>query len=241
MLTLIGPMSEFTIRAENEIPLFAVLIRLSKDGANVRSGDFTVSITENGKRIKPIGLFLAMLVVLLIFSSCGSDEPEAATATPAVPATHTVSPLPIAASASTSPLSAPESPLPPAAEQRTGDATTGVVTGQIIVHAKDGDKPVNNMIFALAVVLRDEDGVAKVAGYDAANSPKTVTDAQGNFLIEDVPVGTYTLILDAVLKSHMLSYPSTEETILVEVKAGEVTNTGLLEYDSLPLPGFSSE
>lgn len=202
-------------------------------------------VRKSGKGLKQQSVLWAILIALIVLSSCGGDEPETtavpptstAPATEAAPPTATISPL----SAAESPLNAPASPLAAPASQKSGDATTGGVTGQIVVHTKDGTKPVSEMILALAAVIRDDKGIAKVAGYDAANAPSTLTDTEGKFQVDDVAPGTYALILDAVLKSHMLTYPGTEETILIDVKAGEVVSTSLLEYDGLPLPGFSAE
>ena len=212
-------------------------------GLHHMNGRSKVFLRENRKWPKPVYALWSILLILILLSSCGDDEPAPTAPPPTVAATQAPAATATSESAKTSPLSAAESPLAPTSPLSAAatNATTGSLSGQIVVHAKDGDKSVQEMIIALAAVIRDDKGIAKVAGYDASNSPNTLTDAEGKFTISDVPPGTYALILDAVLKSHMLTYPATEETILVDIKAGESASTGLLEYDSLPLPGYSAE
>jgi len=142
-----------------------------------------------------------------------------------------------------SPLDAPESPLeepavePPALDAITG-AETGALIGRILVSNSNGENPVVNMKVALAEVIRDEEGVARVAGYEPAVARRTASDDLGRFALNELDPGTYAIILDAVITSIMLNDPVTGETILVDIKAGEVVDLGRLDYESLALPGY---
>jgi hypothetical protein len=164
---------------------------------------------------------------------------EAATAQEATEPEQETSPL----NAPESPLTAPESPLtapivvePPALEAET-TADSGGVTGRLMV-LSGGERPVVNMIVGLAEVIRDDDGVPRVAGYDAANAFRTTTDDFGRFAINEVAPGTYAIIVDAVITSIMLADPVTGDPILVDVEPDSVVNIGRLDYDSLALPGY---
>lgn len=198
-------------------------------------------------------LFLILTIFLLLTACGGSDEPTAEpqpTATPTEQATvqPTVQQPESPLQQSESPLQQPESPLPSSAtDTKTAQAsaaadipdTIGVVEGSITVNLKDGPKPLATTIIALAEVILDEQGKPKVAGYSASSAPRTISDEQGFFKIEDVKPGTYGLILDSVISSYLLADPVSGDSILLEVKGGEVTDLGHMEYDMLPVAGFA--
>lgn len=194
-------------------------------------------------------LFL-ILTIFLLLTGCGSsDEPTAEpqpTATPTVQPTVQQPASPLQQSAS--PLQQPASPLSSsAADTTTAQAsaaadipdTSGVVEGSIMVNLKAGPKPLATTIIALAEVILDEQGKPKVAGYSASSAPRTISDEQGFFKIENVKPGTYGLILDSVISSYLLADPVSGDSILLEVKGGEVTDLGHMEYETLPVAGFA--
>ena len=149
-----------------------------------------------------------------------------------------------AAQSPMSPLDAPESPLatpvvvePPSLPTETQDGT-GAFIGRIMINNASGVRPVQDMIVALADVLRDEDGTPLIAGYESAVARKTATDELGRFAMNNVEPGTYAIILDAVITSVLLADPTTGEPILIEVTDGDVVDIGRLDYESLALPNY---
>ncbi len=210
---------------------------------------------------------LVLIFAVVILAACGRDRsaaPEATSAPNEAAAPATTEPAaqeptaeaPTAQETTepeqeTSPLNAPESPLdapespltapivvePPALEAKT-TADSGGVTGRIMV-LSGGERPVVNMIVGLAEVIRDDDGVPRVAGYDAANAFRSTTDDFGRFAIDEVAPGTYAIIVDAVITSVMLADPVTGDPILVDVEPDSVVDIGRLDYDSLALPGYA--
>ena len=187
-------------------------------------------------------LFL-ILTIFLLLTGCGggSDEPTAEPQ-PTVAPTVALTEQPV------SPLQQPASPLPSGSTDVTSTqasaaenvpSTSGVVEGSITVNLKAGPKPLATTIIALAELIPDENGKPKVAGYSASSAPRTISDEQGFFKIEDVKPGTYALILDSVISSYLLSDPVSGDSILVEVNGGKVTDIGHLEYDKLPVAGFA--
>lgn len=210
---------------------------------------------------------MILIFAVVILAACGRDRgaaPEATSAPTEAAAPATAEPAaqePTAEAAAaqetaepeqeTSPLNAPESPLdapdspltapivvePPALDAKTS-AESGGVTGRLMV-LSGGERPVVNMIVGLAEVIRDDDGVPRVAGYDAANAFRTTTDDFGRFAIDEVAPGTYAIIVDAVITSIMLADPVTGDPILVDVEPDSVVDIGRLDYDSLALPGYS--
>lgn len=131
-----------------------------------------------------------------------------------------------------SPLAIPELPTP---EPQTSD-TTGALVGQLVVRGPQGVTPVRDTTIGLAEVIRDEQGVMRVSGYDLATPNRASTDAAGQFVISNVPTGTYTIIVDAVVTQIQLDSAKTGETIIVDIAPNKVTDLGLLSYESLPIP-----
>ncbi len=204
-------------------------------------------------------VFLSLLAVVVL-AGCGRDkeatpasaaQADVATAIPAPPAPEAAaqasapdSPL-VATGAS--PLATPVagSPMPTPTVEETGmtgepTAATGAIVGRILISRDGVDIPVGNLTIGLADVIRDENGVPKASGYAPETPNKAATNDEGGFAINNVPVGTYSLILDAVITSYQLDDPLTAETILVDVLAGETVDIGVLRYPSLPIPGFGT-
>ncbi len=139
-----------------------------------------------------------------------------------------------------SPLATPIAAEPPALDAQT-TTETGAVIGRIMLMNENETLPVSNMRVALADVLLDDDGIPRIAGYDAANAYKTTSDDLGRFSIEEVPPATYAIILDAVTTSILLADPITGDPILIEIDADALTDVGRLNYESLDLPKYKRE
>jgi hypothetical protein len=208
---------------------------------------------------------LAMTMLALAIGGCGRDAEPAA---PAVAATAIPAPAgelaatdapgqaeeasaaaafdsPLVA-AGASPLATPvaDSPVPTPTPEVSGvsgktSATTGAVTGRILISRDGVDIPVGEMIIGLAEIIVDDEGVARASGYSPDTAKKGTTDEAGGFAVNEVPAGLYSLILDAVITSYQLESPLNGETILIEIEPGEVTDLGVLRYNSLPVPGFN--
>lgn len=187
---------------------------------------------------------LLSLIAVLVLTGCGGQEPapeatptqaasaEAATEM-ATEAVAGVSPLEPA-----SPLAAPASPLPSPEAEAAPTSDAGSIIGRILVVKPEGEIEVADMIIGLAEVIRDENGVARVGGYEPSRAPRASTDAYGRFIFNDVKPGTYTLILDAIVTQYQLADEKSGNTIMTDVKAGEVADLGTMEYSSLPVPGL---
>ncbi|MFN8491997.1 MAG: hypothetical protein U0350_30630 [Caldilineaceae bacterium] len=205
---------------------------------------------------KKFTLLILAFCLLVIVAACSSDEPTptpAPTPAPTTPptveqkTTPTMAPAAtpiqkVQAAQQTSPLSAPNSPLSApssAAPKPTTTEKTGAVIGQLVVKTAKGDKPVKNAIIGLAAVVPDKAG-ARVAGYDASTAPRTDLDDQGRFVLNDVPPGQYGIILDSVMSQYLLKDPKNlQNSLLINVKANQVTDLDKLVYETLPLQGYS--
>lgn len=187
---------------------------------------------------------LVLLLAVAMVAGCGGGDDEEAAGAPAAeaPADASVaqggSPLIVSGG---SPLPTPGSPLAtPGASGMVGvaGADTGAIVGRLLVGRDTGDVPVAGLTVGLADVIRGEDGIARASGYAADTPNRSTTDEGGGFAINNIPPGTYTLILDAVITSYQLADPDSGDTILVEVQPGESVDIGILRFDTLPIPGF---
>jgi len=217
--------------------------------------------------LRPLLLTLCLCFVLVACSDeeptpAPTVAPTATTATAtAEPAAQPVSPL----DSAVSPLAAPgDSPLTtPAAVTATviqttvaetvdvipaagppvdpqTSATTGAATGRIFIQNDQGFRPVHHLIVALAAVITGDDGVERAAGYDAASAPRTDIRDDGTFVIEDVRPGRYGVILDYVMAQILITEPENpENSLVITIEAGAVTDLGNLVYASLSLPADS--
>jgi hypothetical protein len=198
-------------------------------------------------------LLLLLLCLALVLAACGGDEPAATPAQVEPPAAGTPESAgtPEESQAPESPLAAPESPLAaPESPLDTPDSaaidlsaetsdTTGAVTGVVRISSEERQEPVANVKVALARVLTDDNGVERATGYSPSRAPHSTSDSEGRFVIGDVPPGRYGIILDGIVTSIMLADATTGESIIISVEAGEVTDIGVREYESLPIPGYT--
>lgn len=202
---------------------------------------------------------LLIVCFCLVLAGCSSDEPtpEPTVAAPAPTATTAPAATPTAAQPE-SPL-APESPLPtPAPASDAGaetvaqipagepvnpqtSATTGAVTGRIFINNEKGFRAVTGILVGLAEVIKGEDGLEKAAGYDPATAPRGELRADGAFVLDNVPPGRYGIILDAVTTSLLAKEAANpDNSLVITVEAGQVTDLGDLVYASIPLPGIEN-
>lgn len=118
----------------------------------------------------------------------------------------------------------------------TLDPNRSVITGVLLSTADGTARPIAHVSIYLAEALKDAAGIERVASYSPMDSPRAFTDAEGRFWFYNVKPGRYGLILDAVVQGFLLSKPGTEESLLIDAKAGQITDLGNLSYDSLPVP-----
>jgi hypothetical protein len=154
----------------------------------------------------------ALVAVLLLVAGCSAPVP---TATP------------------NSPLSSPlNSPLPtvPSEPVPTQDPTLGSAVGKIT----EQGQPLPGRVLYLAEIVKDANGKDTAAGYDRANSPRTLVQADGSFTFVNVPPGRYSIVMDLVRQAFMLKNPKDQSDLVVEVNSGGQADFGTLDYDQLP-------
>jgi len=204
---------------------------------------------------------LVVLCLCVTLAACSDEEP---TPTPTVAAPTAA---PAAAEPTATPTSAqPESPLnadsplptpTPETAAAAADtvnvipvsgpvdpqtsATTGAATGRVFVNNAQGFRPVTNVLVALAEVITGDDGVERAAGYDPAVAPRNDIREDGTFVIDNVPPGRYGVILDAVTTSILIKDAANlDNSLVITIEAGQVTDLGVLVYETLALPGIAN-
>lgn len=119
--------------------------------------------------------------------------------------------------------------------------TVGVLTGVLRAKHRDGDvRPLVEAVVGLGELVKNDEGEGYIGvAYSASDSPRVRTDENGIFIFMDLEPKKYGLILDAVVAQTLLTYPDDDlKDIIIEIKAGEQLDLGVLEYDSVPYPGF---
>lgn len=171
-----------------------------------------------------------------------AESEEEADDSDAEAATGPESPLAVAKSPLPEPAQAAAPEAAPVIEAQYGD-DTGAVTGLLRALHNDGDVRilVGGVIGAGELVPRDEgEGNIGVA-YSPSDSPRATIADDGTFSINDLQPGEYALILDAVVTQSLMSLPDGSGDFLVTVEAGEQLDLGILEYTTLPYPGFVND
>lgn len=171
-------------------------------------------------------LYIAILLALAVgVSACGAEP---------TPQETFESPL--------SPLASPTTSASTAAAVETPTAIPvpqpgmGAITGQFVDYASG--KPVAERPFYLGEVSSLE---AREGGQDSqfavmvpGTSLQTTSDKDGRFAFLDVEPGTYVFVVWTPSNSWVVSAPEGEESIVVIVEAGEVTDLGTIPIETPP-------
>jgi hypothetical protein len=95
------------------------------------------------------------------------------------------------------------------------------------------DSPEGMPVYLGEVLLAN--GTPALASLDKQTAPKTLIGSDGRFVFINVPPGTYSLIVDMVIRTVIVLDPETGGDILIEVKEGETVDLGSLTLEDLSL------
>ena len=112
--------------------------------------------------------------------------------------------------------------VPPAADK-------AVITGTLVQKGSDGnpDFPYEGLRVYLGILLVADDGKSTLARVDPMKAPQAITDAEGRFVFQDIEPTEYILVLQVPPNNLMkLNDPVTGKDMLIEAKAGEITDIG---------------
>ena len=173
---------------------------------------------------------LVILLCLALTAGCTAVTP-AGTAEAQPPASGSPYPAIVEPTFDPYPGGTPVMDTPVPLPTPTTDASLGAVHGRLL----EANKPAAGVSFFLAEIKKDAKGAELVAAFSANESPRMLTNENGEFTFVNVPEGRYALILYTGMTAYLLNVPDKEDPILFTVVNGKTTDLGDLSYDDLPL------
>jgi hypothetical protein len=187
---------------------------------------------------------LLVLVAALLFAGCGQLDPVPVETAPATTAPTVSADLPVdggyPAGATPTPFdysqeegypapeaSSPPEELPESLEIPEPAADSGVVTGQLLTPGPGGSPYIGSLYLA-STISSDQEGFPPIVAFSDQTDPLGLQDQTGRFLFSDVAPGTYALVIWTPVASTVIEEPGTNEYMLFEVEAGEVTDLGVI-------------
>jgi hypothetical protein len=187
---------------------------------------------------------LLVLVAALLFAGCGQLDPVPVETAPATTAPTISANLPVdggyPAGATPTPFdysqeegypapeaSSPPEELPESLEIPEPAADSGVVTGQLLTPGPGGSPYIGSLYLA-STISSDQEGFPPIVAFSDQTDPLGLQDQTGRFLFSDVAPGTYALVIWTPVASTVIEEPGTNEYMLFEVEAGEVTDLGVI-------------
>jgi hypothetical protein len=104
----------------------------------------------------------------------------------------------------------------------------GVVVGKLITSDDANNLPYLSTIYLARTVNPKQQGYPPLVAFSEETDPKAIQDDSGQFLFTDVPPGAYALIIWTPISSNVVQNPETKENLIFEVKAGELTDLGVV-------------
>ncbi|HKZ36802.1 MAG TPA: hypothetical protein VJ184_04065 [Chryseolinea sp.] len=104
---------------------------------------------------------------------------------------------------------------------------TGVVTGKILL--ENSEMPYLNSLLLLGEVSNpDTEGYPPLVGFSLETDPKAIQAKNGLFVFDNIKPGEYGIVLWSPISTFLLSDLQTGDTLFVTVKAGEVSDIGIV-------------
>jgi hypothetical protein len=121
----------------------------------------------------------------------------------------------------------PPQELPESLEIPEPSADSGVVTGQLLTPGPGGDPYIGSLYLA-STISSDQEGFPPIVAFSDQTDPLAVQDQTGRFLFDDIAPGTYSLVIWNPVASTVIEEPGTNDYMVFEVTAGEVTDLGVI-------------
>jgi len=103
----------------------------------------------------------------------------------------------------------------------------GAVKGTLV--AEDTSRPYVATLYLGRAIPPAQPGFPPMISFSEQSDPKAAQDpSSGAFGFKDVAPGTYALILWSPVGNKLIEKPGTKESVLVDVKAGEVSDLGTI-------------
>ena len=180
-------------------------------------------------------LFLFTLIAGLLASACGPATltPTAALEVPApvaegYPSLPTSTPFDYTNDGYPEPESTPYFlELPETIAIPTPGEATGVLIGQLLTPGPGGE-PYYGTLYLARTIHTDQEGMPPIVAFSEGVDPVAEQDRTGRFVINDIEPGIYALVIWMPIASTVISDLETGDYRMFEVKAGEVTDVGVI-------------
>jgi hypothetical protein len=109
-------------------------------------------------------------------------------------------------------------------------ASKGTVIGKIV---GSSGQSLAGLVLYFGTILPLTPGPEHLVNIDTVNSPKTMLDADGRFILENLTPGEYVMVLWTPHESHFIPDPiKPEDEYLVKVVGGQIVDVGTLQAPS---------
>ena len=109
----------------------------------------------------------------------------------------------------------------------TPESGSGIIVGQLLTPGAGGE-PYYTSIYLARTIDTDKAGYPPIIAFSENEDPLASQDKTGTFLFENVEPGLYALAIFSPLASTIIQDPDTGDYMLVEVRAGEVLELGVI-------------
>jgi hypothetical protein len=104
---------------------------------------------------------------------------------------------------------------------------TGVLVGQLLSPGPGGE-PYYGTVYLARTITTDQEGMPPIVAFSEGVDPSAEQDRTGRFVFKEIEPGTYALVIWTPVASTVISDLETNEYRLFEIKAGEVTDVGII-------------
>lgn len=181
---------------------------------------------------------ITLLFIIILATGLSACSSEATLEAQPIPTRDSAYPPPAATSAVSNALDMESYPAPTQASGQTAatgtplaipepEDQTGVVVGKLLTQGENGE-PYLATLYLARTVDADQEGFPPLIAFSEETDPRAVQDSSGQFVFSEVPPGTYALIIWTPVTSNVIEETDSDEYLLFEVKAGEVTDLGII-------------
>jgi hypothetical protein len=117
--------------------------------------------------------------------------------------------------------------LPESLEIPEPSSDTGIIIGQLLTPGPGG-QPYYATLYLAQTIEASEEGYPPIISFSEAENPVAQQDKSGKFLFVDISPGEYALAIWSPISSTIVQDPDTGDYLVFEVKAGEITDLGVI-------------
>lgn len=117
--------------------------------------------------------------------------------------------------------------LPESLEIPEPSPDLGVIVGQLLTPGPGGE-PYYATLYLAQTIEASEAGYPPIISFSENQDPVAQQDKSGRFLFVNIPPGEYALAIWSPISSTVIQDPETGDYLVFEVKAGEITDLGVI-------------